>query len=110
MRHACAEVGGVFFGSGTRETSRMLKSASSAALLASLALVGFAGGLYAAPLDLEKEQIKLGFIKLTAMAPFAIAYGIAYDGRKPNAYLDGLAIGLRGAQQLRGGEVVVQGE
>jgi nitrate/nitrite transport system substrate-binding protein len=36
--------------------------------------------------------------------------GVEYDGRKPNAYLDRLAIGLKGAQQVRGGEVVVQGE
>ena len=30
--------------------------------------------IYAKPLKLEKEQIKLGFIKLTDMAPLAIAY------------------------------------
>jgi nitrate/nitrite transport system substrate-binding protein len=36
--------------------------------------------------------------------------GVEYDGRKPNAYLDKLAIGLKGSQQVRGGEVVVQGE
>ncbi|MBF0129672.1 MAG: ABC transporter substrate-binding protein, partial [Alphaproteobacteria bacterium] len=29
---------------------------------------------WSAPLKLEKEQIKLGFIKLTDMAPLAIAY------------------------------------
>jgi nitrate/nitrite transport system substrate-binding protein len=32
--------------------------------------------------------------------------GIEYDGRKPNAYLEKFAIGLRGGQKLEGGEVV----
>jgi nitrate/nitrite transport system substrate-binding protein len=55
----------------------MLKGASSVALLAS-ALLGFAAGAGAGPLELEKEQIKLGFIKLTDMAPFAVAYEKGY--------------------------------
>lgn len=38
----------------------------------------FAGSLEAKPLKLEKEQIKLGFIKLTDMAPLAIAYEKGY--------------------------------
>lgn len=33
---------------------------------------------YAKPLKLEKEQIKLGFIKLTDMAPLAVAYEKGY--------------------------------
>ncbi len=32
--------------------------------------------------------------------------GIGYDGRKPNAYLDSLKIGLKGKQQVKGSEVV----
>ncbi|MEM9359693.1 MAG: CmpA/NrtA family ABC transporter substrate-binding protein [Pseudomonadota bacterium] len=32
--------------------------------------------------------------------------GIPYDGRKPNAYLDSLKIGLRGKQMVKGAEVV----
>jgi nitrate/nitrite transport system substrate-binding protein len=31
--------------------------------------------------------------------------GIVYDGRKPNAYLESLAIGLKGNQKVEGGEV-----
>ena len=31
--------------------------------------------------------------------------GVAYDGRAPNAYLDALAIGLKGAQRVVGAEV-----
>ncbi|MEM7750361.1 MAG: CmpA/NrtA family ABC transporter substrate-binding protein [Pseudomonadota bacterium] len=32
--------------------------------------------------------------------------GIGYDGRKPNAYLDSLKIGLKGKQQVKGSDVV----
>jgi len=32
--------------------------------------------------------------------------GIAYDGRQPNAYIDALAIGLKGNQTVQGNEVV----
>jgi nitrate/nitrite transport system substrate-binding protein len=32
--------------------------------------------------------------------------GIAYDGTKPNAYIDSLPIGLKGAQTVAGGEIV----
>lgn len=32
--------------------------------------------------------------------------GIEYDGRKPNAYLDKLTVGLKGQQKVAGGEVV----
>lgn len=32
--------------------------------------------------------------------------GIAYDGRKPNAYLDALAIGLKGDERVTGSKVV----
>jgi len=39
-----------------------------------LAMLGLATGAPAAELKLEKEQLRLGFIKLTDMAPLAIAY------------------------------------
>ncbi len=32
--------------------------------------------------------------------------GVAYDGTKPNAYIDSLTIGLKGAQTVTGGEIV----
>jgi nitrate/nitrite transport system substrate-binding protein len=32
--------------------------------------------------------------------------GIAYDGTKPNAYIDSLPIGLKGAQTVAGGEII----
>jgi nitrate/nitrite transport system substrate-binding protein len=32
--------------------------------------------------------------------------GMAYDGHKPNAYIDGFAIGLKGQQKIEGGDVV----
>jgi nitrate/nitrite transport system substrate-binding protein len=38
----------------------------------------FASLVHAAPLKLEKEQLKLGFIKLTDMVPLAIAYEKGY--------------------------------
>jgi hypothetical protein len=30
---------------------------------------------------------------------------MAYDGHKPNAYIDGFAIGLKGQQKIEGGNV-----
>lgn len=48
-----------------------------AALAAGAALCG-GGEAWAKPLKLEKEQIKLGFIKLTDMVPLAIAYEKGY--------------------------------
>ncbi|MFL6549839.1 MAG: ABC transporter substrate-binding protein, partial [Povalibacter sp.] len=39
-----------------------------------MSCVVIAGTAAAAELKLEKEQLKLGFIKLTDMAPLAIAY------------------------------------
>ena len=32
--------------------------------------------------------------------------GVAYDGKQPNAYLDSLTIGLKGAQSVQGSEVI----
>jgi nitrate/nitrite transport system substrate-binding protein len=53
-----------------------VKKARRTALLVSVSmlLAGAAAAVVAKPLKLEKEQIKLGFIKLTDMAPLAIAY------------------------------------
>ncbi len=43
-----------------------------------LALFGFCGPVSAAPLALEKDELKFGFIKLTDMAPLAIAYELGF--------------------------------
>ena len=32
--------------------------------------------------------------------------GVEYDGRKPNDYIDGLSVGLKGAEKIKGTEVV----
>jgi len=42
--------------------------------LAAGALAGHVGSAAAKPLKLEKEQLKIGFIKLTDMVPLAVAY------------------------------------
>jgi nitrate/nitrite transport system substrate-binding protein len=34
--------------------------------------------------------------------------GVEYDGRKPNAYIEKLAIGLKGSQKVAGGNVVAK--
>jgi nitrate/nitrite transport system substrate-binding protein len=48
-----------------------------AALLGSLAAAA-SGAALAAPGPLEKDELKLGFIKLTDMAPLAVAYELGY--------------------------------
>lgn len=48
------------------------------AVLLAIAQLAAAAGAQAAGLKLEKEQLKLGFIKLTDMAPLAIAYEKGY--------------------------------
>tara|TARA_R110002124_G_scaffold1797_17_gene11586 strand:- start:46342 stop:47745 length:1404 start_codon:yes stop_codon:yes gene_type:complete len=80
-------------------------------LLAASALVGSA---HAATLELEKDELKFGFIKLTDMAPLAIAYEKGYfedEGLfvtlEPQAnwkvLLDGVVTGtLDGAHMLAG--------
>ncbi|MEL6966963.1 MAG: CmpA/NrtA family ABC transporter substrate-binding protein [Pseudomonadota bacterium] len=55
-------------------TRRTLLAAGSAMLMASTALVPS----HAQSLDVEKDELKLGFIKLTDMAPLAIAYEKGY--------------------------------
>src|SRR5687767_11956477 len=51
----------------------------AAALVALATIAAFAAStVSAAELELEKEQLKLGFIKLTDMAPLAIAYEKGY--------------------------------
>jgi nitrate/nitrite transport system substrate-binding protein len=47
-------------------------------LLAAVLSVSIAGSACAAPAALEKDELKLGFIKLTDMAPLAIAYELGY--------------------------------
>ena len=32
--------------------------------------------------------------------------GVEYDGRKPNAYIEKLTVGLKGQQKIEGGDVV----
>ncbi|MGC3983188.1 MAG: CmpA/NrtA family ABC transporter substrate-binding protein [Steroidobacteraceae bacterium] len=56
---------------GRRHSIKLLTAAAAAALLCT-------GAASAKGLKLEKEQIKLGFIKLTDMAPLAIAYEKGY--------------------------------
>ncbi|MBX5460205.1 MAG: ABC transporter substrate-binding protein [Steroidobacteraceae bacterium] len=56
-------------------TGRCIRFASFIALAAS-ALIGAAA--HAASVKLEKDEVKLGFIKLTDMAPLAIAYEKGY--------------------------------
>ena len=41
-----------------------------------------------------------------AVAPADFIDGIGYDARKPNAYIDSLAIGLKGRQRVEGASVV----
>lgn len=53
---------------------RTLLAASAAALLSST----FFTAAHAEALDVEKDELKLGFIKLTDMAPLAIAYEKGY--------------------------------
>ena len=92
-RHHCAcpiwagcLVSGVFFVSETTldggERERMIQRFSiSRALstgLAGLALLFGASTAQAEYLDVEKDELKFGFIKLTDMAPLAIAYELGY--------------------------------
>lgn len=56
---------------GRRRGMKLLAAAVATALLG-------AGAVDAKPLKLEKEQVKLGFIKLTDMVPLAIAYEKGY--------------------------------
>jgi nitrate/nitrite transport system substrate-binding protein len=58
----------------TTQTSRFLAGALA---LAAFALLG-SNGARAERLSLEKDELKLGFIKLTDMAPLAVAYELGY--------------------------------
>ncbi|HMA13094.1 MAG TPA: ABC transporter substrate-binding protein, partial [Steroidobacteraceae bacterium] len=51
----------------------ILKAVAVGALVAGTFAAG-TGAAVAKPLKLEKEQIKIGFIKLTDMVPLAVAY------------------------------------
>jgi nitrate/nitrite transport system substrate-binding protein len=57
-------------------TARVARCILSTALVA-LAMLG-AAGARAEKLALEKDELKLGFIKLTDMAPLAVAYELGY--------------------------------
>ena len=50
----------------------------SLATIAAVVLMLAGAGARSAPLALEKDELKLGFIKLTDMAPLAIAYELGY--------------------------------
>jgi nitrate/nitrite transport system substrate-binding protein len=56
--------------------SNALKPIWSLAVAALVA--GLTAGAQGAPLALEKDELKLGFIKLTDMAPLAVAYELGY--------------------------------
>jgi nitrate/nitrite transport system substrate-binding protein len=58
----------------TISTGAMPRSALLAAAAIIIAALGTASNARAKPLPVEKEELKLGFIKLTDMAPLAIAY------------------------------------
>jgi len=51
---------------------------AAAALAAFTGASPFAGGAHAEMLDVEKDELKFGFIKLTDMAPLAVAYEKGY--------------------------------
>ncbi|MEL6745480.1 MAG: ABC transporter substrate-binding protein, partial [Pseudomonadota bacterium] len=55
-------------------TRRALIATATTVLLATTAMVPS----YAEMLDVEKDELKFGFIKLTDMAPLAIAYEKGY--------------------------------
>ena len=55
-----------------------MRTPSPLGLAAMTAGMTLSGVLAAAPLALEKDELKLGFIKLTDMAPLAVAYELGY--------------------------------
>ncbi|MCF4098117.1 CmpA/NrtA family ABC transporter substrate-binding protein [Maritalea mediterranea] len=57
---------------------RLTRRRFAAALLGSIAALGLSIPAFAEWLDVEKDELKLGFIKLTDMAPLAIAYEKGY--------------------------------
>ena len=60
-------------------TRRMFLAAAGAmAMLSSFAVTGAMSGANAEPLDVEKDELKFGFIKLTDMAPLAVAKELGY--------------------------------
>jgi nitrate/nitrite transport system substrate-binding protein len=58
-------------------TTRNLSTALAAFAVLAAGALG-AGAAAAQALDLEKDELKLGFIKLTDMAPLAVAYELGY--------------------------------
>src|SRR5262245_59069934 len=67
-----------FFALAKRRSGRSMSKMLCRIALIALAQLSLCGVVNAAPLKLEKEQLKLGFIKLTDMAPLAIAYEKGY--------------------------------
>ncbi|MCT4656045.1 MAG: ABC transporter substrate-binding protein [Cohaesibacter sp.] len=63
-----------FLANGLQAPKHLHTSLSAAAIVGTLATSLLSGTAYAEILDVEKDELKLGFIKLTDMAPLAIAY------------------------------------
>ena len=62
-----------------RQSSIPSRKPSLTVMLAACALASIASpSARAAPPTLEKDELKLGFIKLTDMAPLAVAYELGY--------------------------------
>ena len=92
----------------------MRRTAIKSFTLGLLAASTLVGSVHAATLDVEKDELKFGFIKLTDMAPLAVAYELGYfedEGLfvtlEPQAnwkvLLDGVITGtLDGAHMLAG--------
>jgi nitrate/nitrite transport system substrate-binding protein len=69
----------MFFYSGQPAANKRIRKLSLAAALTGALGIGLLSATStAAPLELEKEDLKFGFIKLTDMAPLAIAYEKRY--------------------------------
>ncbi|MEC9470712.1 MAG: CmpA/NrtA family ABC transporter substrate-binding protein, partial [Pseudomonadota bacterium] len=60
-----------------KKTLNITRRTAFGALMAATALVS-ASSAYAEMLDVEKDELTFGFIKLTDMAPLAVAYELGY--------------------------------
>lgn len=58
--------------------SLLAKTLAMPRVLAAVAAMGLSSAVLAEELDVEKEELKFGFIKLTDMAPLAVAYEKGY--------------------------------
>ncbi len=61
-----------------QQTLKMTRRAAALGVLVAASLTGVSGAAQADMLDVEKDELKFGFIKLTDMAPLAIAYEKGY--------------------------------